>query len=53
MSQEIFSTDFADESSISTLEWTQKPLKMEFGTEDGKGVKVFMVNYQSATATLV
>ena len=53
MSQEIFSTDFADESSISTLEWTRKPLKIEFGTEDGKGVKVFMVNYQSATATLV
>ena len=45
MSQEIFSTDFADESSVSTLEWTRKPLKVEFGSQDGKGIKVFMVKY--------
>ena len=44
MSQEIFSTYFADESSVSSLEWTRKPLKVEFGCQDGKGIKVFMVN---------
>ena len=52
MSQEIFSTDFADESSLSTLEWTRKPLKVEFGSQDGKGIKVFMVNI-FCTAVLI
>ena len=36
-------TDFVDEQSVSTLKWTCKPFKTEFGAQDGKGIKVFMV----------
>ncbi len=45
MSEEIFSTDFADASSLSGFEWTRDPQKVEFGVEGGKGIKVYMVSH--------